>query len=265
MEQNGVAIRNDMTLEAYSRDMDNKIRMGAMILKSGLCPAAFKTPEAVVAAIWYGQEIGFTPMQSLQVINVIQGKPSVSAAGLQAKAIEAGGDIKELEHTEMICRLQITRGKSIRLFSFSISEAEVMGLLVKDNWKRMPKAMLYARAVTQGVRAMFADKILGLNSTEELEDAIFVEAQEKKGTRKKEDVVVEAEVVSATEPEVQAPTEERPLLFSYDLGKLQQLHPDKVGPAVRLLQKHGATTDDELGLYWRSPEKVEKLNSFEVP
>lgn len=241
------AVSQANSLEAYAANLKTKMEMGTMILRSGMCPAHFKTAESVVTAMWYGQEMGFSPMQSLQLIHVINGKPTVAAAGLQAKAIQNGGVIEEMEHTDTICRLKVTRGKLSREFSFSVDEASKMGLLVKDNWKRMPKDMLYARAVSRGVRAMFADKIAGLNSTEEILDSIDISPapapQVEGGT-----IVIPADELP---PKLQT--------FKYCLVGLDV---EKVPAATKLLLKEGAQQIDDVTFV--TDHRIPKLDNFAI-
>lgn len=159
------------TLEMYANNLKSKLEMAGIFLRSGLTPAHFKTPEAVLTAILYGQELGFSPMQSLQSIQVIQGKPTVDAAGLQALALQHGGRIEALEHTDKVCKIKVSRGKESTEAEFTWHEAELMGLASKDNWRRMPKDMLWARAVSRGVRRAYADKVKGFYSKEEMQDS----------------------------------------------------------------------------------------------
>ena len=56
-----------------------------MMAKSELVPKAFRNkPEDVLVAIQLGTEIGFAPMQALQSIAVINGRPSVWGDGFLA-------------------------------------------------------------------------------------------------------------------------------------------------------------------------------------
>lgn len=182
--------RAPATLDEYAHNLKSKLDMAMVLITSGLLPAHLKTPQAVVTTILYGQELGFSPLQSCRTITVIQGKPTVDAAGLQALAQAAGGVIEVLEHSERICRLKVSRGKSFQEASFTMDEAAAMGLASKDNWRRMPKDMLYARAVSRGVRRMFADCICGFYSTEEMRDST--------GRGEEQPAPVEARVIEAT-------------------------------------------------------------------
>lgn len=160
------------TLEQYANGLKTKLDMAATLLKSGLIPKSFTSPEGVLTAILYGQELGLSPMQSLMGINVIQGRPSVDAATIKAKVLMAGGRIETVTWTDKVCTLVGVRGDWKEEVTYSIEDAKVAGYSSKENWQKQPKAMLYARCVSIIGRNMFADVIKGFYSTEELRDAM---------------------------------------------------------------------------------------------
>lgn len=160
------------TLDAYAANLQVKLQVCKMLRESGFCPVAFKTDAAVFAAVTYGQEIGFSPMQAIQSIDVIQGKPTLSAQGMKALVQSKGGKIRDLEWTDKICTLEGDRDGFKQTATFTIQEAATMGLTNKDNWKRMPKLMLYARAVSILCRNLWADYLKGFYSTEEMRDSV---------------------------------------------------------------------------------------------
>lgn len=167
-------IIGENSLDAYARGLDAKLRVAQTLLQSGLLPVHLKSPQAVLATILKGQELGFSPMAACSLINFIQGQATVNAAGMQAKAIQHGGKFDEVEWTDKLCKLKVTRAdrKWTREFSFSIDDATRMGLTGKDNWKKMPRQMLYARCVSMACRAMWADVLGGLYGTEEMLDSV---------------------------------------------------------------------------------------------
>jgi len=152
------------------QSLESMLAKAEVFIKSGLVPKTYNKPESVLVACTYGADLGFSPMQSLQVINVIEGKPCLSAAALQALALKHGGTINILEHTDKVCELEITRGERKHKSRFSVEDAIKQGLLGKSNWQKMPKAILFARATSQAIRFMFADIVGGLYTVEELED-----------------------------------------------------------------------------------------------
>lgn len=211
------------TLEQYANGLQTKLAMAATLLKSGLIPKSFTSPEGVLTAILYGQELGLSPMQSLMGINVIQGRPSVDAATIKAKVLMAGGRIETVTWTDKVCTLVGVRGDWKEEVTYSIEDAKVAGYSSKENWQKQPKAMLYARCVSILGRNMFADVIKGFYSTEELRDAmqpaepVRSTAAERREERAKQSAVVVESMPVDEHPEVevqQSPSE--PVIYRFE-------------------------------------------------
>lgn len=176
MENLPAQFTGEMNIETYAANLQAKLQFCDLLLKSGLCPPHFKTAQAIYVVILIGQEIGFSPMQALHSINLIQGTPALSAQGMKAKILQAGGKIHEVEWTAEKCILEGERDKHKQRAEYTVRDAQLAGLLQKDNWKKQPKAMLYARAVSTIARNQWADVIKGLGYTkEELQDHIVVD------------------------------------------------------------------------------------------
>lgn len=176
------------SIEGYAANLETKFEVAKLLLRSGMLPSHYKTPEAVLTAILYGRELGFSPIRALNSITVIQGRPTLEAQALKALAIAHGGIIKTVEWTDRVCTLECTRGAWTDSATYTLDDAAKAGLVNKDNWKRMPRAMLYARAVSIVVRNMFADVLGGLYSREEIEDepVSISEVSEKKQKRSRQ-------------------------------------------------------------------------------
>jgi hypothetical protein len=130
-------------------------------------------PEAVLACMLKGSELGIPLMQSLSAIHVIEGRPTMSAELMRAVVQSRGHTIVVEESSTTRC---IIKGKRAgenewQRFTFSEDDARRAGLLGKDVWKRWPAAMLLARASGMLCRAVFADCLAGISYTlEELGD-----------------------------------------------------------------------------------------------
>lgn len=158
------------TIENYTKGLQEKLNFAQLMLNTKMVPAHFKSPADILAAILYGQELGFSPMQSLQSVTVIQGKPALDAYSLKAKILQAGGVIKTIKWDNQICELKGIRGDWEEVVNYTIEDARIAGLAGKDNWKRMPKEMLYARAVSKLGRNQWADVLKGFYTKEEMQD-----------------------------------------------------------------------------------------------
>jgi RecT family len=134
-----------------------------------------------------GLELGMMPMAAVDMIDVINGKPVISAKGLLALAY-ASGELEDIQidSTDTYCTVIITRrGKSPHMASFTKQDAQKFKVISyegwnetrkkvesslwdKDTWQSMPAVMLQWRAVSTGLRTVFPDKIAGLYTKEEM-------------------------------------------------------------------------------------------------
>lgn len=129
---------------------------------SGMFPDLQSEAQAVVKIV-AGEEVGFGPMASMQAIQMIQGKPTFSANALAALVKRHPAyDYRSVEHTAEVCRLEFTQaGEVIGVSEFTIADAQRAGIAGGPSWKKYPKAMLFARALSQGVRWYAPDVTAG--------------------------------------------------------------------------------------------------------
>ncbi len=158
------------------------------LLKSRILPDAYKTPEAVIATVIYGKELGISAMIALQNINFIAGKPCLGIHIMQALGRRAGVDsvvIKDLEpiydsegkHVDSETVIRFYRFSTVlekvieEDVSFRWSDAIAAQLTGKDNWKKYPKDMTYSRCYSKGLRRFKPEAITGLYTIEEMASA----------------------------------------------------------------------------------------------
>jgi hypothetical protein len=130
-------------------------------------------PAVVAAAILYGRELGLEPMTSLRSVNIIKGRPALTAEAMRAMVLAAGHDIRFQEMTSARCVI-VGRRKGqddTTTVTFTMDDAKKMGVGGGQQYARMPRQMLAARATSELCRLIFADVIGGLISDVEAEDA----------------------------------------------------------------------------------------------
>jgi hypothetical protein len=144
---------------------------------SGMVPKDYvNKPEAVMIAVQMGSEIGLAPMQSLQNIAVINGRPSVWGDAMLGlckahpsyqgcvETVEGDGDART-------ARCEMRRaGEPPIVRTFSVAEAKKAGLWGKSIWAQYPDRMLQMRARGFAARDAFPDALRGLISAEEARD-----------------------------------------------------------------------------------------------
>lgn len=160
------------------QDAEQAWRMAEMIAKSGLAPRDMKSPEQIVTAIFHGLEIGLKPMQAVQSIAVVNGRPTVwgdAALGL----VESSGLLEDFAESvdgdgdKMVARCfakRVGRATPIER-TFSVDDAKAAGLWGKAGpWQQYKRRMLQLRARAFTLRDGFADVLKGLQITEEARD-----------------------------------------------------------------------------------------------
>jgi hypothetical protein len=127
--------------------------IAAAFKASGLFPDLKSEAQAYVKVI-AGAEMGIGPMASMSGINVIQGKPTLSANLLAALVKRHPAyDYRVTDHSDTTCRIEFRQdGEPSGVSEFTIEDAKRAGVANGQNWKKYPQAMLFARALTQGVR-----------------------------------------------------------------------------------------------------------------
>lgn len=159
-------------------------RYCTLIAKSSFCPKAFANKSGdVMVAIQMGAEVGLSPMQAIQNIAVINGKPCLWGDGALAVVIASPhyqyhkewmtGEVKD-ETLTAHCTVK-RRGSDDYTYSFSMMDAKKAGLWGKQGvWQQYPTRMLQNRARGFALRDKFADALRGINIREEVEDYIKV-------------------------------------------------------------------------------------------
>ena len=146
------------------------LEVGAMLVKSGMLPSSIRSPEAAMAIIIKGMELGLPPMAALNGITIIQGKPSVSPQ-LMLSLINRSGQLEDIEIKTASEGAAVTmrrRGRKPHTACFGPAEARAMELSGKDNYKKQPAVMYQWRAVAACARVVFPDVIDGLYTPEEM-------------------------------------------------------------------------------------------------
>jgi hypothetical protein len=134
-------------------------QLGKVFAASGLFTDVKSEAQAVVR-ILAGQEIGIPAFAAISGIFIIQGKPTIGA-GLMASRVKASGkyDYKVIDHSEKACSIDFYQGKEkIGNSNFTIEDAKKAGT---KNLDKFPKNMLFARALSNGVKWFTPDIFAG--------------------------------------------------------------------------------------------------------
>ena len=160
---------------------DDAWKFWQMVAKTDFAPKDFRgKPEACLLAGQHGAELGLGPMQSIQCIAVINGRPSIwgdaALALVQSSAVceyvtEEIEEGKEGESLAAICTAKRRGYPKATTVRFSVADAKKAGLWGKSGpWSQYPKRMLQLRARGFALRDAFPDVLKGLITSEEAQD-----------------------------------------------------------------------------------------------
>lgn len=131
-----------------------------------------KSPVQAMALMLVAQSEGQHPATIAQDYDVIQGKATRKTHSVLARFQAAGGRVEwhELTETKADATFAHPAGGALRMV-WTFEQAKKAGLTGKDNWKNYPRAMLRARCIAEGVRAVYPAAIGGMMVAEEAMDA----------------------------------------------------------------------------------------------
>lgn len=156
-----------------------------------------KSAAEALALMLVAQSEGQHPATIAQDYDIIQGKAARKTHSVLARFQAAGGRVEWHELTENRADATFSHpsGGSLRI-DWTFDQAKKAGLTGKDNWKNFPRAMLRARCIAEGVRAVYPAALGGMMIAEEAADLQPAPPAEK--------FMGQAEVVS---PPISAPTQ----------------------------------------------------------
>lgn len=141
-------------LAIRQNDLDQLWQLGSILAQSGMFQDARQEAQAVVKVL-AGRELGFGAIASMTGVNVIKGRVSLSA-NLMAAAVKRSGkytyrvrrmdnDVCEIEFLERVDG----KWESIGVSPFTLADGKKAGT---QNLDKFPRNMLFARALSNGVR-----------------------------------------------------------------------------------------------------------------
>jgi hypothetical protein len=173
-------IKKEGAFSLAPRNLEEALRFAEILAKSSMVPKNYQgRPGDILVAVQMGAEIGLKPLQALQNIATINGKPSVygDAAMALVKAHPTCDDIIETfdqAKMEATC-IAKRKGKADVVCVFNKDKAVKAALWGKSGpWAQYPERMLQMRARSYALRDQFPDVLQGLILAEEAQDYVDV-------------------------------------------------------------------------------------------
>jgi hypothetical protein len=285
----GKSLTKSTPYQIVPRTIDEALSLAKMIASSDLAPKDYRgKPGNVIIAMQMGAEIGLSPLQALQNIAIINGRPSVWGDGLKAVVL-AHPDCEWIKEsfddpnnpTIAYCTVK-RKGFPEHTRQFSLKDASTAGLLNKGPWQQYRGTMILNRARI-ALRDMFADALRGLAIREEMitSHEITAHVQDKDQGRR---ILAQIQPATVDEPieEEPASTEPIPALdesysfdgsaedlvngllpaFNDDKKALHQFMSDTLGKKIRSLKE---LSQAELSTIWDAAQQRKEEVPDEKP
>ena len=156
-------------------NMKEAMEFAGLLAKSDIVPKDYQgKPGNVLVAIQWGMEIGLQPMQAMQNIAVINGRPSIWGDAMIAlvRACPAFEYITETQDDKQATCIIKRKGEPEAVRTFSLEDAKRAGLTGKSGpWTQYPKRMMQMRARSWALRDVFPDVLKGMICAEEALDS----------------------------------------------------------------------------------------------
>lgn len=164
---NGAALATRRPAADIALSIDEVWMLAEQAAKSRLF-AGIDTPDKAFTLMCLCQSEGLHPMQALRRFDIIQGRPAMKAAAIQAEMLNRGWVIELVESTATIARAMFSHPtRQPKPVELSAGIAEFKHLSGKDNWKNYPIDMNWARLMSRGCRRFEPGIIVGIGSVEE--------------------------------------------------------------------------------------------------
>lgn len=221
--------------------------MAKMMAHSNIVPKDYQgNPGNILVAIQWGMELGLGPLQAMQNIAVINGRPSLWGDAMLA-LVQGHPEFEYIDEEQddkrAICRLK-RRNQPEVVRTFSMADAQAAGLAGKQGpWKQYPKRMMQMRARAWAMRDLFADALRGIQVAEEVQDMREMGTAERAEPSNKPSA---AERIKGAATQEEAPAE------------------PEIADA-ELVEEQDDSRSEDLALAMRECEDLETLNSIATP
>ena len=174
-ETTALAMAPRQGFDLSPQSFEQALTFSQYLADSDLVPKDFKGKAGnCLIAVQWGAELGLKPMQAMQNLAIINGRPSLWGDAVLA-LVRASSLCEYVMETDdghtATCRVKRRGDPAEQIRTFSMEDAKAAGLAGKQGpWSQYPKRMRQMRARAFALRDVFPDVLRGLPVAEELMD-----------------------------------------------------------------------------------------------
>src|SRR5262245_26437018 len=118
--------------------MERGTELAEVIANTDFVPKQLRGNQpAILAAILYGNEVGLDPMTSLQLVAVIDGRPTLAAEGMRALILAAGHElwVEESTTSRAVVAGRRRDGKNTSRVTWTLDDVKRAGIGGRPNYQ----------------------------------------------------------------------------------------------------------------------------------
>lgn len=175
----GPATQTVVDLQMWAAELGAAYTIGRSLASTDFVPASLKTlsggrpkeleqvAENVAACILAGKALGLDPMNSIQNIFVVHGRPAMYARTMVALVLAAGHEVRRVEATEqrVVYRGRRKGETEWTEVEWTIARASKAGYTGNKKYQTDPIAMLTAKCQSEIARVIAPDVLTGIAAT----------------------------------------------------------------------------------------------------
>lgn len=184
-ENTALTMATRQQFDLSPQTFEQALTFSKYLAESDLVPKDFKgRPGNCLVAIQWGAELGLKPLQAMQNLAVINGRPALWGDAVIA-LVRSSSLCEYVVETDdgntATCKVK-RRGEPEQQRTFSVDDARAAGLAGKQGpWSQFPKRMRQMRARAFALRDVFPDVLRGLPVAEELQDMAHAPVEKHMG------------------------------------------------------------------------------------
>lgn len=210
-----VTTADTVSLVAWANEMAAAGQLADSLCRTQFVPENFRGKQGdTAAAIMMGKSLGMDPLNALQNLFVVRGRPGMYARTMHSLVLRAGHEVYRAAATEQAVTVRARRrGESQwQEFTWTMDRAKKAGYVGNQKYQTDPMGMLSAKALAEACRTIAPDVLTGIAATtvEEIQLGDYEDAEVVEDTSTPAPVPSESKRTVKRKPRGKAPEPQAP-------------------------------------------------------
>ena len=163
-----VTTADTVSLVAWANEMAAAGQLADSLCRTQFVPENFRGKQGdTAAAIMMGKSLGMDPLNALQNLFVVRGRPGMYARTMHSLVLRAGHEVYRAAATEQAVTVRARRRgeNQWQEFTWTMDRAKKAGYVGNQKYQTDPMGMLSAKALAEACRTIAPDVLTGIAAT----------------------------------------------------------------------------------------------------